>query len=106
MKNIKNIKKEAGQEIAFKNFVQHCLSLEKAEYLTLFFEVVLTQTEREEFPKRLAILQALLKGDQTQREIAEDLGVSIANITRASNLIKASDLDLKKLLGVEGSIEK
>ena len=85
----------------WKSFVQHCMAFKTPRELERFFEVVLTISEREEIPKRLAIVQELLKGEKTQREIAKSLRVSIANITRASNMIKAVPYELKTIVGVK-----
>lgn len=49
---------------------------------------LLTQEEREAIGSRLAIMQALLAGDETQREIARRIKVSIAKVTRCSNYLK------------------
>lgn len=64
------------------------------EYLQLF----LTPTERQEIAGRYLIVQELLKEEKTQREIAQFLGVSIANITRGSNVLKSTAPRLKKIL--------
>lgn len=76
-------------------FIQHCLKFKNQEELELFFDVMFTASEKVEFGNRLAIMNELLTGDKTQREIAHDLIVSIANISRGSNVIKNSKVDLK-----------
>lgn len=86
---------------AWQVFVNRCHTFKSPSELEHFFEVILTISEREELPKRVAIICELLKGQKTQREIAKQLGVSIANITRASNVIKASTLNLTTLFGVD-----
>ncbi|MFK0572037.1 trp operon repressor [Endozoicomonas sp.] len=50
--------------------------------------VLLTQEEREAIGSRLAIMRALLSGEESQREIARRLGVSITKVTRCSNYLK------------------
>lgn len=57
------------------------------------FELFLTYTEREELAARFAIVKELIKGKQTQREIAVSAKVSIAKITRGSNQLKTIDED-------------
>lgn len=81
-------------------FVEQCSRFKTKEELADFFDVILTISEREELPKRLEIVRELLLAKKTQREIAKYLKVSIANITRASNLIKSTKYDLKKMLGI------
>jgi len=85
-------------DCAWQEFLQQCMKFNKIEDLAEFFNVFLTISEREEIPKRLQIVNELLKGEKTQREIAENLKVSIANITRASNIIKSKQFNLNKLL--------
>lgn len=76
-------------------FIQHCLKFKNQEDLELFFDVMFTASEKVEFGNRLAIMNELLTGQKTQREIAQHLIVSIANISRGSNVIKNSKVDLK-----------
>ncbi len=62
-----------------------------AEMLNLF----LTAEEKENISMRHMIIGELLRGEKTQRTIAETMGVSIAKITRGSNELKRMD---KKLI--------
>ena len=64
----------------------------------LFFDLFLTYAEREDLPKRVRIVEELLRGELTQREISRKLKVSIANVTRGANAIKAARFDVKKLI--------
>ncbi|WP_419834220.1 trp operon repressor [Endozoicomonas atrinae] len=50
--------------------------------------VLLTREEREAIGSRLAIMRALLSGEESQREIARRIGVSITKVTRCSNYLK------------------
>lgn len=81
-------------------FINHCLEFRNKEELGLFFDVMFTASEKIEFGNRLAIMNELLAGKKTQREIAQDLEVSIANISRGSNVIKNSNVDLKIALKI------
>ncbi|MCB1084045.1 MAG: trp operon repressor, partial [Simkania sp.] len=54
--------------------------------------------ERVDLSKRILIVQELLNGEKTQREMAKDLQVSIAKITRGSNELKGIDEKLKQFL--------
>jgi TrpR family transcriptional regulator, trp operon repressor len=81
-------------------FLEHCLNFKNKEELEVFFNVMFTASEKIEFGNRLAIMKDLLNGQKTQREIAQDLEVSIANISRGSNVIKNSEVDLKVALKI------
>ncbi len=97
--NGSSINNEAKKnDCAWQEFLKQCMKFDKIEDLAEFFDVFLTISEREEIPKRLQIVNELLKGEKTQREIAESLKVSIANVTRASNIIKSKQFNLNKLL--------
>ena len=60
--------------------------------------ILLTPEERNAVGSRLAIIRALLAGEESQRDISARLGVSIATITRGSNMLKTLDERQKKLL--------
>ena len=62
--------------------------------------ILLTPEERNAIGSRLAIIKALLAGNESQREIAARLGVSIATITRGSNMLKTLNNDQKNLIGI------
>lgn len=87
-------------KIRWQNFIEHCLKFKNKAELELFFDVMFTASEKVEFGNRLAIMKDLLEDKKTQREIAHDLEVSIANISRGSNVIKNSDVDLKVALKI------
>ncbi len=67
----------------FKNFVDLTFSIKDKELLNDFLTGVTTAREREELTHRLEIIKCLLKGD-TQQNIAANLGVGVATITRGS----------------------
>ncbi len=69
-------------------FLELCQKLESPEALNDFFDLFLTLEEKKDLTNRFLIVQELLRGKLTQREIAAELQVSIANITRGSNGIK------------------
>ena len=75
-----------------------CAELKTPEQFDNFFELFLTINEREELLARYHITKELLKGEKTQREIAEQHKVSIAKITRGSNQLKVIDDKFKKFI--------
>lgn len=68
--------------------------------LRLFLEALLTKAEIENLDKRYMIIQELIAGNLTQREIAKNLGVSIFNVSRGANLLKETGVSVKNLLKI------
>ena len=60
--------------------------------------ILLTPEERNAVGSRLAIIRALLAEDESQRDISARLGVSIATITRGSNMLKTLDDRQRELI--------
>lgn len=86
-----------NQKDVLKKFLE--LFSEK-EFLSLenLFDLFFTFEEKENLASRYLIIEALLKGQLTQREIAKKYHVSIAQITRGSNALKTVDPIFKKFL--------
>ncbi len=78
------------------------LSQKNKENMELFLTTLLTISEKTELIKRYRIIKELLENTKTQREMASDLQVSIANVTRGSNLLKiGNNSDLKKIFKIK-----
>lgn len=72
-------------------FRKLCLLIKDKTTCSLLFDLFLTPEERTDLEMRVLIVKELLKGEKTQRQIAKDLNVSIAKITRGSNELKRTN---------------
>jgi TrpR family transcriptional regulator, trp operon repressor len=76
------------KEVGWRRFIKLCLACKDEKVLSLLYDLFLTPEEKDSIALRYLIIDELLKQKKTQREMAEDLHVSIAKITRGSNELK------------------
>ena len=86
------------EEDGWRGFLSLCSEAESPEKLSELLWLFLTPEERKDIATRYLIVRELVRGKKTQREMAKDLGVSIAKITRGSNFLKMISKDLRGLL--------
>lgn len=89
-------------EVGWEQFLELCRRASTDHKLNELFDLLFTLEEKETLATRVLLVKELLKGEMTQREIAQYLNVSIAKITRGSNGLKLATPELKKFfLGSE-----
>jgi TrpR family trp operon transcriptional repressor len=88
---------EIGED-GWQGFFRLCLKIKDPKQLQEFFDFFLTKEEVEMLSSRYWVAISLLKGELTQREIAKEYKVSIAQITRGSNALKSISPELKTFL--------
>lgn len=93
------------QQQFWNEYLDLVLNCKNRDELNSLFNFMLTFDEREMLAKRIALTEALLKKEKPQRQIAEDLSMSIAFITRGSNELKRTSEEdkaqIKKWLKIE-----
>ena len=77
------------------SFIKLCAQCDDEKMLLSLFDLFFTEEEKDDLSLRCLIVHNLLKNKRVQREIAKNLKVSIAKVTRGSNALKRID---KKLL--------
>lgn len=73
-----------------KALVEHLLQIETEDGMEQALRDLLTPTEFSEVTKRLQIFRMLEQG-VPQRQIAEELGVGIATVTRGSRALRGRE---------------
>lgn len=75
-------------------------SIHTEEDICSFFKELLTETEINTLSKRWCILKMLSNG-KTQREIANDLNVSLCKVTRGAKILKDKKAITPKLIQID-----
>lgn len=82
----------------WEGFLDLCLSTPDRASLDNLFDLLFTPEEKEDLATRFLIIKELVAQQKTQREMAKDLNVSIAKITRGSNAMKRAKPKVLKQL--------
>ncbi len=81
---------------------QHVMKIVKSaadsEQHEMLLTMLMTPDEREALVARMNIFNELLKGEISQRQISQMLGVGVATITRGSNELKIHTEDEREAL--------
>ncbi|MBN2650774.1 MAG: transcriptional regulator [Spirochaetales bacterium] len=84
-------------DIAIKELSEVISKVDDAELLNDFFKQILTPREYEEIAKRWILVKMLNEGI-SQRNIAQELGISLCKITRGSRELKKENSAFRKLI--------
>ncbi|OGT47495.1 MAG: Trp operon repressor [Gammaproteobacteria bacterium RIFCSPHIGHO2_12_FULL_41_15] len=82
----------------WRYFLALCLAAQDEKTLSELLDLLLTPEEKVSLEMRCLVIKALLEQKKPQRQISEDLKVSIAKITRGSNELKRISPRLKEYL--------
>ncbi|MCB1110405.1 MAG: trp operon repressor [Chlamydiia bacterium] len=82
----------------WRKFIQVLTHVDDPKTLETLSKLFFTPEERESLAGRARIIQELIQGKRTQREIAKKYGISIAKITRGSNALKEISDEMKEYL--------
>ena len=85
-------------EDGWRKFIKLLVAVKEPRILEELSKLFFTPEERNSISKRISIIEELIKGEMTQREMAEDLEISIAKITRGSNALKETSPKLIQFL--------
>jgi TrpR family trp operon transcriptional repressor len=77
------LNREENKSKDLEEFIRVLLSIKSREEMEDFLKGILTPKELLELPNRLKIVRMLKKGI-AQQEIAQELGVGVATVTRGS----------------------
>lgn len=80
-----------------RDLVHNLAEIQNDKNMHRFLDILLTPSEFDELSRRLQILKRLAKG-KTQREIAKDLGVGIATVTRGAGELKQKGKKVEKMI--------
>jgi len=92
-----SMSKSSGED-GWRSFLNLCAQVKTTSQLDELLGLFLTHEERSDLADRYLIIRELVKGEKTQREMAQDLSVSIATITRGSNSVKMIGENLRNFL--------
>lgn len=85
-------------EKGWKMFLDLCLETKKSSRLEELLSLFLTMEEKQHLSSRMQIIKGLLSEKLSQREMSDEIKVSIYQITRGSNALKIVSDDLLKFL--------
>ncbi|MDQ6984744.1 MAG: Trp family transcriptional regulator [Candidatus Dojkabacteria bacterium] len=80
---------------SFNKLVDILAEINDPKEISKFLKRILTAKEMKEIPKRIDIVELILKGEK-HHDIAKKLGVGVATVTRGSKALKNGELKIIK----------
>lgn len=89
--------KQTGED-GWRPLIDLLSGTKNSDDMEALLQLFLTPEEQDFLAARYLIVLNLLQGEKTQRELAQELHVSISQITRGSNMLKRIDEKTRKYL--------
>ena len=86
------------EQRGWRDFLKLCRESKSPKLLNELLDLLMTVEERNAIALRVELIRELLREKKTQRDIASELEISIAKITRGSNALKIITKSLRKFL--------
>lgn len=81
-----------------KKLVRLFCSISDTKTMSDVLSNMFTRQEIEEFIKRLMVFEQLIEGENSQRDIAKNIGVSLGTVTRGSRELKYGKPGISKII--------
>lgn len=82
--------------LGWQRFIHLCQNANNAKELDALLTALFTPEEKQQLSLRIELVRELLKQEKSQRDIAKSLEISIATITRGSNMLKTIKTKLRE----------
>lgn len=89
----------------FDSFVDLVYSIRDFDLFEDFMDGITSDKDKENLPKRISIIKKLLE-NQNQHQIAEDLGVGVATVTKGSKLLSQGKFKIFRKKSIKSGKEK